>query len=587
MSGTRTLYYSTARITRRHIQNIWLLTGHDPHPHTPCQQHRQLSFLIGNNPSSQPRERILSRTKQSSSERSLSSSSSCQPAAYRSTTINASRQPRLRSRDQHPSLQGQEKSAFATVGNLTPLHRHRCARYSTTSGRDSNTHVGNGHDTGSRDSNVTGDSYPYPYSDPDFLDFEQCKNPVQLEKSVASYLKSHPEPTDQALVAMLTACANLCRASMSPSHSRKHLQPTRQSKDNRKLDSSKLTTTATPSMASNLLETILQSSVFSSEQVFKIARSIHHDLSTRPHPVSGIIQELPSRQRTSSLQVTNAYLDVCAITGHFDDARAVLQEMLDSPQGDVKPDLTTYRHVLRAATAAKRSHGNDQGQDLTRKASIDTSAQEIIEQAVEALSRKARMAFCIKLGLGGLTGATVGKFTMMAIMALPTTRPLNSGDSGGGVQGNSSGESVSTTHMIDALQPTEGIMEFLATQEVATGIGLTVGMLTAGYFILGSTRRPLTAVAAVNRQTLATGKTTTTAQAQELAVDAAVREGGKEEVGSKTRHAQQQQHPHHRHHQHYLSDSLPRAKLFGLYFPDLATTSKDEIRDYLRKSEQS
>ncbi|KAG0368212.1 hypothetical protein BGX24_002909 [Mortierella sp. AD032] len=587
MSGTRTLYYLTTGSTRRHLQNLLLLTGHNPHS-LPCRQHRQLSFLINNNPSSQPRERILSRTKKLSSKRLLSSSSSCQPAAYRSTSISTSRRPRLRSRDQHPSLHGQEKGAFATIGCLTPLHRHRCDHYSTTSGRDSNIDLGNGNDTGSRDPNVTGDSYPYPYSDPDFLDFEQCKNPVQLEKSIGSYLKSHPEPTDQALVAMLTACANLCRASMS--HSRKHQQPTRPSKDKRKLDNSKSTTAATPSKALNLLEMILQSSVFSSDQVFKIARSIHHDLSTRPHPVSGIIQELPNRQRTSSLQVTNAYLDLCAITGHFDDARAVLQEMLDSPQGDVKPDLTTYRHVLRAATAAKTSHGNDQEQDLTRKASIDTSVQEIIEQAAEALSKKARMAFWIKLGLGGLTGATVGKFTMMAIMTLPIIRPIEIGSSG--LQSSSNGESVSTTHMIDALQPTEGIMEFLATQEVATGIGLAVGMLTAGYFILGSTRRPLTAAvttttAVVSRQIPATETTTTMTQAQEPAVDAAVAEEEKEELGSKIRHVQQQQHLHHRHHQHYLSDALPRARLFGLYFPDLVTTSKDEIRDYLRKIKQS
>ncbi|KAF9083918.1 Cyclin-dependent kinase 10 [Mortierella sp. AD031] len=453
-------------------------------------------------------------------------------------------------------------------------------------------------DTDNGDAGATGDAYPYPYpySDPDFLDFEHCKNPVQLEKSVASYLKSHPEPTEQALVAMLTACANLCRTTGTRSHSkathsRKQQQPPQPPKSRRKTDINKTTATATTnSLASNLLETILQSSVFSSDQVFAIARSIHDNLSTRPHPVSGIIQD-KSRQRKLSLQVTNAFLSVCAITGHFDDAWRVLQEMVDSPQGDVKPDLTTYRHVLRAAAVLRRQLTADaaasQEDQARRISSIDTTAQQVVEQAAEALSKKARMAFWIKLGLGGLTGATVCKFTMMAIMALPTSGFMGTGIDRGGSGGGSgewggvqssisaySGGSVelvkesTPSHMIDSLQSTEGIMEFLATQEVATGIGLAVGMLTAGYFILGSTRRPPMVRQATN--------------VQEPAGD--VKE---EDPGFKTRHTRHQQHQHHQYHHYHLSETLPRARLFGLYFPDLATTSRDEIRDYLRKSTQS
>ncbi|KAG0301873.1 hypothetical protein BGZ97_002579 [Linnemannia gamsii] len=458
----------------------------------------------------------------------------------------------------------------------------QCARYSTTA-RGSNTHVGNNNSSSSsssssnNDPNIPGDSYPYPYSDPDFLAFEQCKNPVQLEKSVGSYLKSHPEPTDQALVAMLTACANLCRVTESslplPSRTTRHLRKQQQQHPRLPRDKPKQETNKA-STAPNLLETILQSSMFSSDQVFRIARSIHSDLSTRSHHEFGIIQDLPSRQRTSSLQVTNAFLDVCAITGHFDDARMVLQEMLDSPQGDVKPDLTTYRYVLRAAAVAKRRQAGDanrgQDQDQATRMSIDTSVQEIIEQAAEALSKKARMAFWIKLGLGGLTGATVGKFTMMAIMTLPIPRPLGED----GMQ--RSNEESASTHMIDSLQPTEGIMEFLATQEVATGIGLAVGMLTAGYFILGSTCRPLTTVTV--QSTKATPVATNTANERGPEVEAV------DESGTKNRHDQRQ---HHKHHQYYSPDILPRAKLLGLYFPDLATTSKDEVRDYLWKSMQS
>ncbi|KAK3804755.1 MAG: hypothetical protein JOS17DRAFT_769249 [Linnemannia elongata] len=564
MSGTRSLY-SAARTPSHPIQNLFLLIGQG-HGHHPSCQHHHLSFLI--NTHSRPRVRVLSRTKPSL-KRSLSSSSLplCQAIAYQ---VNIDTPMRRRSRDHHLPRPEQRKGAISP--RASPRLQSAC--YSTTTGT-SNTQVSNNNGSSGSDANVSGDSYPYPYSDPDFLDFEQCKNPVQLEKSIASYLRSHPEPTDQALIAMLTACANLCRATISPMtswtthHPRKqqqqHQQRTRLPKDKRKSESNKASTSSAPP---NLLETILQSSVFSSDQVFKIARSIHSDLSARPYSESGIIQDLPSRQRTSSLQVTNAFLDICAITGHFDEAKAILQEMLDSPQGDVKPDLTTYRHVLRAAVVAQRHQSTvamqGQDQNQARRSSIDTSVQEVIDQAAEALSKKARMAFWIKLGLGGLTGATVGKFTMMAIMALPVSRPLEDG-----VERNS-GESTST-HMIDSLQPTEGIMEFLATQEVATGIGLAVGMLTAGYFILGSTRRPLAAGA--TQQTSAA--TTIIAHAQEpAAVDEVVAE-----PRSKSRHDH--------HHHHYLPDTLPRAKLFGLYFPDLATTSKDEVRDYLQKSMQA
>ncbi|KAF9142957.1 hypothetical protein BG015_000590 [Linnemannia schmuckeri] len=541
MSEARSLYSVTGS-TRQHLRSL-LLTGQH-HGHSPPCQHRQLSLLINNNPS---RPRILSRTKPSS-EQSLSwSSSSRQAVAYQA---NVSTPMRRRSKDHHPSLYEQRKSAFATIA----APRHQSARYSTTTG-DSNIHESsdNNNENSSKDANVPGDSYPYPFSDPDFLDFEQCKNPVQLEKSVASY--------DRSSLAVSPL------PSISTHHSRKQQQQhTRSLKDRRKPETNKASATSTPS---NLLETVLQSSMFSSDQVFKIARSIHNDLSTRPHSESGIVQDLPSRQRTSSLQVTNAFLDVCAITGHFDDARTILQEMLDSPQGDVKPDLTTYRHVLRAATIAQRHQSTtaSQAQDqIQARTSMDASVQEVIEQAAEALSKKARMAFWIKLGLGGLTGATVGKFTMMAIMALPISRPLEDGVEG-------SLRESTPTHMIDSLQPTEGIMEFLVTQEVATGIGFAVGMLTAGYFILGSTRRPL-----ATKVTQQTSRATTTAHAQEPAVDETVGE-----PRTKIRHDQCHQHLQ----QHYLSDALPRARLFGLYFPDLATTSKDEVRDFLRKGMQS
>ena len=365
------------------------------------------------------------------------------------------------------------------------------------------------------------------------LDFDQCKNPTQLEKSISSYLKSHPEVSDQALEAMLLACVHLSRTAMvaqerqssSGGNTGRHGAKV-QSQNNPKSRG----TRDSPGLRPNLLDTILQSSVFTSDLVFDIACSIHDDVARGlPFTVDAKhkaqSEAPPKGTRTPSLQVTNAFLNVCAMTGQFEKARTLFLEMRQRPQGDVKPDLTTYRLVLRAAAV----HGRDLGSSAEQEEHV-RRVDEILDQATNTLSRQAQVAFWMKMGLGGLVGATVGKFTMMGVMALPTSGLFESS-----VQNSTEGH-VHASVAMDPSIPGEGMLHILATQEVALGIGLAVGMMTAGYVILGSTRQ----------------------------------QGG----AAARRHG----HP-----QRGLP-KLPRAQLFGLYFPDLATTRKNEIRTYLQQS---
>jgi len=365
------------------------------------------------------------------------------------------------------------------------------------------------------------------------LDFDECKNPTQLEKSISSYLKSHPEVSDQALEAMLLACVHLSRTAMvaqerqssSGGNTGRHGAKV-QSQNNPKSRG----TRDSPGLRPNLLDTILQSSVFTSDLVFDIACSIHDDVARGlPFTVDAKhkaqSEAPPKGTRTPSLQVTNAFLNVCAMTGQFEKARTLFLEMRQRPQGDVKPDLTTYRLVLRAAAV----HGRDLGSSAEQEEHV-RRVDEILDQATNTLSRQAQVAFWMKMGLGGLVGATVGKFTMMGVMALPTSGLFESS-----VQNSTEGH-VHASVAMDPSIPGEGMLHILATQEVALGIGLAVGMMTAGYVILGSTRQ----------------------------------QGG----AAARRHG----HP-----QRGLP-KLPRAQLFGLYFPDLATTRKNEIRTYLQQS---
>ncbi|GJJ75605.1 hypothetical protein EMPS_07963 [Entomortierella parvispora] len=227
--------------------------------------------------------------------------------------------------------------------------------------------------------------------------------------------------------------------------------------------------------------------------------------------------------QTPSLQVTNAFLNVCAMTGQFEKAITLLLEMRQRPQGDVKPDLTTYKLVLRAAAV----HGRDLGSAAEQEEHA-RRVDDILDKATSTLARQAQVALWMKMGLGGLVGATVGKFTMMGVMALPTSGLFESGTQ------NSAGGHEHTVAM-DPSVPGEGMLHILATQEVALGIGLAVGMMTAGYVILGSTRQQ--AGTAVRRHSHPRGL-----------------------------------------------PKLPRAQFFGLYFPDLVTTRKNEIRTYLQQS---
>ncbi|KAG0364668.1 hypothetical protein BGZ54_007272 [Gamsiella multidivaricata] len=335
---------------------------------------------------------------------------------------------------------------------------------------------------------------------------------------------------------MLAACADLSRATASPiDHNHGH--HTKQKHSPRK--GHQIYESDTNDLGSNLLQTILQSSMFTADEVYRKARFIYEDIATGLYLNAGR-SDTVRQPRVLSLPVTNAFLNVCAITGHFDEASSVLNDMMHSAQGGVKPDLATYRYVLRAASAARRQLQR-RSADTTE---LDTRVDELIQRATEALSRQSRVAFWIKMGLGGLVGATVGKFTMLGVMALPYS---------GSLQGITGPATEAHPVVLDPSLPVDGIVQFLASQEVAMGVGLAAGLLTAGYFIRGSTRHPV-AHAVLGS---APGEST----------------GG-------SRSAVRQQHQRHHHH----PQILPRARIAGLYFPDLATTDKKEIRDYLRRS---
>ncbi|KAF9204186.1 Cyclin-dependent kinase 10 [Podila verticillata] len=332
-------------------------------------------------------------------------------------------------------------------------------------------------------------STTHPSPDPahDTLSFEHCKNPTQLEKGITYYLRTNPAPSDQALVAMLHACAELCRAASSDTPNKG--QKSHQQQHHHQQPSNPL------------LQTILDSSRFTSDQVFRIASMIHDTIAPQANPTG------------PSTKVTNAFLNVCAITGQFDKAYEIVQDMAHTIQGGVKPDLATFRNVLRTAATAKRH-------PTTNSTDLDAKIDKVIELGTESLLRQARISFGMKLGLGGLAGATVGKFTTLGVMALPTNvlgRP-----------GPKSIEAAEAAMVVDTEHPLHGILHVLTSSEAAMGMGLTAGLLTAGYFVLGSTRKAV-------------------------------------------------EHKTHDYHQ------LPRATLLGMYFPDLATTDREEIRSYLRK----
>ncbi|KAF9170594.1 hypothetical protein BGX21_009264 [Mortierella sp. AD011] len=320
---------------------------------------------------------------------------------------------------------------------------------------------------------------------------------------------------------MLAACANLIKATGLPSDRERGNQmnpaPSGHKKHKSKVTSQK---TRADNFRSSLLQTILGSFEFTPEDVFKIATSVYCDIPAGLYPSeersSTIVRTKPS------LAVTNAFLHVCAVSGHFDQAWLVMEDMMHRTQGDFKPDLATYRHVLKAA-AVKRRKLVSQSLDA---ADVDTKVGEIIDYATDSLSKQSRVALWVKLSLGGLVGATVGKFTMMGILALPSSSIFSGAT-----------EPLGEQSIITSSQQPEGIIHLLASHEVALGIGFVTGLLTAGYYIRGSTQKP--------------------------------RMDTKEQV-TKSRG----QHPR---------EDLPHARLFGLYFPDLKTTDKEEIREYLRK----
>ncbi|KAF9351545.1 Cyclin-dependent kinase 10 [Mortierella sp. NVP85] len=374
---------------------------------------------------------------------------------------------------------------------------------------------------------------PYPESD---LDFRRCKNPIQLQKSITSYLRSHPQPTEHALVAMLMACADLTRTALSsPALGYEQSKKTGSPRKQRHGSLSSIAREAGISdLRLSLLKTILDSSAFTSDEVFGTARFIYDNISTGSY-LNTDLNDNATQPMHPSLQVTNAFLYVCALNGHFDAASAVLEDMMGRSQGDVKPDLTTFRHVLRAAHVRRQ-----QLQDHSEEASaLDAHVDWIIDHAAEALAKQTRMAFWIKLGLGGLVGATVGKFTMIGILVLPSSKFMSN-------VGESAGTESSTVQ--GSLQPTDGIIQLLSSQELAMGVGLAAGVLTAGYFIRGSTRQ---SVASVKQEP----------------------EPGTH--SEDTRSSIRYQH---------APQSLPRARLLGFYFPDLATTDVDEIRENLRSN---
>ncbi|KAF9191406.1 hypothetical protein BGZ51_007410 [Haplosporangium sp. Z 767] len=383
------------------------------------------------------------------------------------------------------------------------------------------------------------DAYPFPYASAEPLDFGQCKNPMQLEKSIASYLKSHPEPAEHALVAMLTACANMCRKATADTPHSADRQNARESRVEKGHGKPKRTPISqevdATEWGSGLLQTILQSSTFTADEVYKIACTIHDKIATGLH----LHEEQDSAPHASpSLQVTNAFLRVCAITGHFDKAWSVLQDMTHRAQGDVKPDLTTYKHVLKAATVYRESSTDRSVDD----AKLDQKIKDVIEQGSKSLTRQARISFWMKIGLGGLAGVTAGKFAALGVLALPTSDILSA----------SAKTAEDTPHLvIDPSHANESALHLLASQEVAASIGLVVGLLTASYFIIGNTGSTIVQVP------------------HRLVSDRA-----KDEPGSKRRY------PH-------ALEGLPRARLFGLYFPELATINKEEIRKYLKATMES
>lgn len=204
-------------------------------------------------------------------------------------------------------------------------------------------------------------------------------------------------------------------------------------------------------------------------------------------------------------------------------------------QGDVKPDLTTYRNVLRAAHV-HRQQLQKQGVDT---GDLDIKVDNIIDRAAEALAKQTRMALRIKLGLGALIGATVGKFTMMGILALPPLRFM-------GEVEEPKLEEHSTA--METSLPVDGIIHYMESHELAMGVGLAVGILTAGYFIRGSTR---------HSRIVSEQDPTPKSRSKD----------SRSSIG----------------YRNALQD-LPRAKLLGLYFPDLPTTNLDEIRENLRSN---
>ncbi|KAF9914557.1 hypothetical protein BX616_008043 [Lobosporangium transversale] len=454
-----------------------------------------------------------------------------------------------------------------------------------------------------------------PYPDTEDFGFGRCKNPTQLEKSIESYLKSHPEPTERVLVTMLTVCRDLAEVAVPvfPATRSKqdlactglkgHGDPGGRTKGKEKVQ--KQQGPRTHDIKATLLKTILDSSRFTSDDVFRVARAIYYSLAMgkfyhaagasnwkisgdgddncdgsntgsqfpSSSSSSSSSDTLKSKDRPSpSNQITNAFLDVCAVTGNFDEAYAVVKEMMQSPQGNIKPDLMTYRYVLKAATTAGRSYSK--ANNVIAEKEIEVKVNIVIDEASEALYRQSRMAFWMKIGLGGLAGAAVGKFTMLGIMALPSSRALiQDTNAGVGISTvDHAGSDVLAENRIDIVgspQSVDGILELLASQEVAMGVGLVAGLLTAGYVIRSSTS-----------QSVATTAVTTEAAATvPISTSKAVLT---ETVPSNKSKAQRPYRQHHHPNDREPSISLPRAKLFGLYFPDLATTNKNEIRDYLK-----
>ncbi|KAF9579859.1 hypothetical protein BGW38_003708, partial [Lunasporangiospora selenospora] len=339
--------------------------------------------------------------------------------------------------------------------------------------------------------------------------FSNCRNPVQLEKNITSYLISHPEPSERTLVAMLEACADICRSGSypqlrPPSGDPVHKVSRKKAGSIRRQSQSQNSTAHEEHLTGSnlgLFQAVLGSFDFTPNQTFKIACNIHDIIAVRCFP-SG----------HPSTAVSNAFLNVCAITGEFEKASHLLDDMIHTSQGDFKPDLTTFRLVLKSAAVYRnkiypRSHriyggrrGSYQGTGVDPEPGTDMSFKEfeakvqgVIEAGVHLLSRQARVAFTVKMGLGGLAGAAVGKLAMLSVLALPSSRFVVGNPDLGATQG------IETSGIIDAAEstviaglpmkndlPVDSVLQMLASQEIAIGIGLFAGILTAGYFILGN-----------------------------------------------------------------------------------------------------